>query len=73
MEKAGGKIITVVVPRGEGPALLQRLYERKTYRAALGQARAPVSMTKGKGTFRRTVQVSRGERHPDRRRRGRGG
>ena len=58
MDKTGGKIITIVVPRGEGPPLLQRLYDRKVCRAALGQARAPVSITRGKGTFHRTVQTS---------------
>jgi hypothetical protein len=38
---AGEKLITVIVPQGEGLALLQALYARGVLRAALATARAP--------------------------------
>jgi hypothetical protein len=56
---AGGeRVLTVVVPQGQGGALLELLAGRGIQRAALGSARAPVSYTVRKGGFARTVNAS---------------
>ena len=46
MAGEGAKLITVIVPQGQGMPLLEALYERKLLRASLGTARAPVTTVK---------------------------
>lgn len=58
MAEQSDKFITVILPQGKGPALLQALYERKALRAALGTARAPFFATKRKGGITRTISHS---------------
>jgi hypothetical protein len=52
------KIITVIVPQGQGMALLEQLYAHDTLRAALSTARAPFAVTKKKGGISRTEYFS---------------
>ncbi|HLA79859.1 MAG TPA: hypothetical protein VJU18_19965 [Vicinamibacteria bacterium] len=52
------KVITVIVPQGEGMALLHALYEKKMLRASLGTARAPFTQVKRTGGLPRTVRHS---------------
>jgi hypothetical protein len=58
MAEQNGKFITVILPQGKGPALLEALYERKALRASLGTARAPFFVTKTKRGFTRTIHHS---------------
>jgi hypothetical protein len=55
---AGEKWITVVVPQGEGRALLQALHDRGVVRAALGTARAPFTYVQRRLGMPRTVHHS---------------
>jgi hypothetical protein len=54
MAAEGIKLITVILPQGEGMPLLQALYERKQLRASLGTARAPVTTVRRRGGIART-------------------
>lgn len=54
----GQKVITVIVPQGQGMALLEQLYAQNALRAALGTARAPFAVTKRKGGISRTEYFS---------------
>jgi hypothetical protein len=54
MAAEGAKLITVIVPQGQGMALLHALYERKQLRASLGTARAPVTTVRRRGGIART-------------------
>jgi hypothetical protein len=52
------RVLTVVVPQGQGAPLLELLASHGIHRAALGSARAPVTYTARTGGFARTVNVS---------------
>lgn len=52
------KQITVILPQGQGMALLEQLYARGVLRAALGTARAPFTVVKRKGGISRTHSYS---------------
>jgi hypothetical protein len=52
------KLITVILPLGQGMPLLQALYERKQLRASLGTARAPVTTVTRRGGIARTHRHS---------------
>jgi len=55
---ADERVLTVVVPHGQGAALLELLSERGIQRAALGSARAPATYTTRTAGMARTVNVS---------------
>jgi hypothetical protein len=52
------KLITVILPQGQGRPLLQDLFERKQLRASLGTARAPVTTVSRRGGLARTQRYS---------------
>jgi hypothetical protein len=52
------KLITCIVSQGKGLAVLQALFQRGHLRAALGTARAPLSIVKTRGGFTKTVHYS---------------
>jgi hypothetical protein len=54
MTASGHKVITVIVPQGQGMALLERLHARGILRAGLGSARAPLTVVKRRGGIGRT-------------------
>ena len=58
MAAEGAKLITVIVPQGQGMPLLQVLYERTQLRASLGTARAPVTTVSRRGGIARTHHYS---------------
>jgi hypothetical protein len=58
MADEGAKLITVILPQGQGRRLLHALYERKQLRASLGTARAPVTTVKRRGGIARTQHHS---------------
>jgi hypothetical protein len=55
---AAQKVITVIVPQGQGIALLEQLYAHNALRAALGTARAPFAVTRKRGGISRTEYFS---------------
>jgi hypothetical protein len=55
---AGEKLITVIVPQGEGMALLEALYARGELRATLSSARAPFTYVRRWFGVPRTVRHS---------------
>lgn len=52
------KLITVIVPQGEGRPLLHALFERTQLRASLGTARAPVTSVTRRAGVARTRRYS---------------
>lgn len=52
------KTITVIVPQGQGMALLEQVHARGVLRAGLGTARAPFAVVKRKGGISRTEYYS---------------
>lgn len=58
MKDAAQKVITVIVPQGQGMPLLQQLHQRGFVRAALGTARAPFTVVKRKGGISRSLSYS---------------
>lgn len=55
---SGEKLITVILPQGQGLGLLQALRERGVVRAAVGTARAPFTYVRRRGGVPRTVHHS---------------
>lgn len=58
MSDEGAKLITVILPQGQGMPLLHTLFERKQLRASLGTARAPVTTVRRRGGIARTHRHS---------------
>lgn len=58
MSESTDRLITAILPQGEGAGVLKALFDRGFIRASLGTARAPIPVTRRRGGFARTALVS---------------